>query len=153
MPPQFLSGFIASVRQSCGAQGAGRRRLTLAGWPTPIAFPRGGLFLLRAARESGAIFVINRSETHSRVPTVLGLGDALTASARGGRTTVVISQGPAVRRHPWFGGLTDMRNDELSTAEGRLPVGGKDEHISKPTIILFTVMPWVCVVLLAWSIL
>jgi len=46
-----------------------------------------------------------------------------------------------------------MRNDELSTAEGRLPVGGKDEHISKPTIILLTVMPWVCVVLLAWSIL
>jgi len=84
---------------------------------------------------------------------VFGLGDALTASARGGRTTVVISHGPAVRRHSWFGGLTDMRNDELSTAEGRLPVGGKDEHISKPTIILFTVMPWVCVVLLAWSIL
>jgi len=116
-------------------------------------FPCGSRLLLRAARESEPIFVINRSETHSPVRIVFGLGDALTASARGGRTTVVISHGPAVRRHSWFGGLTDMRNDELSTAEGRLPVGGKDEHISKPTIILLTVMPWVCVVLLAWSIL
>jgi len=46
-----------------------------------------------------------------------------------------------------------MRDDELSTAEGRHPVEGKDEHMSKPTIILLAVMPWVCVVLLAWTIL
>ena len=116
-------------------------------------FPCGSRLLLRAARESEPIFVINRSETHSPVRIVFGLGDALTASARGGRTTVVISQGPAVRRHPWFGGLTDMRNDELPTAEGRRLVEDSDEHMSKPTIILLAIMPWVCVVLLAWSIL
>ena len=46
-----------------------------------------------------------------------------------------------------------MRNDELPTAEGRRLVEDSDEHMSKPTIILLAIMPWVCVVLLAWTIL